>query len=159
MVQHNYLEHTGSDGSEPQERADNAGYHMPPNTRWIVVEVISAISPDPPGPVNWWLGDAQHDKVLMNPRWREIGADYARGGEYGNYWTVLFGCRSGVLPTVTLDGVTYTQREECGDPHLTLLGRRRRQSRQGRLRKRSQPRDPPQCQTCHRRRATCSLRR
>jgi uncharacterized protein YkwD len=52
MVQHNYLEHTGSDGSEPQERADNAGYHMPPNTRRIVVEVISAISPDPPGPVN-----------------------------------------------------------------------------------------------------------
>jgi hypothetical protein len=116
MVQHNYLDHTGSDGSQPQERADRAGYHVPPNSGWIVVEVISAISAEPRGPVDWWLGDDQHRKVLMNPRWREIGAGYAQGGEYGNYWTALFGCRPGVLPTITVDGVDYTHTEQCGDP-------------------------------------------
>ena len=116
MVQYDYLDHTGSDGSQPQERANQAGYHVPPNSAWIVVEVISAISADPPGPVGWWMGDDQHRKVLMNPRWREIGAGYARGGEYGNYWTALFGCRPGVLPTVSLDGVPYAHTEECGDP-------------------------------------------
>src|SRR4029077_6509893 len=54
----------------------------------------------------------------LNPRWREMGAGYAEGGEYGNYWTALFGCRPGVLPTLNLDGVTYSSREECGDPSV-----------------------------------------
>jgi hypothetical protein len=116
MVQHDYLDHTGSDGSEPQDRANAAGYHVPRRSGWIVVEVISAISADPSGPLNWWLNDAQHGKVLTNPRWRELGAGYAQGGQYGNYWTALFGCRPGVLPTVSLDGVTYTPTEQCGDP-------------------------------------------
>jgi cysteine-rich secretory family protein len=118
MVQHNYLDHTGFDGSQPQDRADRAGYHVPPSSGWIVVEVISAISADPQGPVDWWMSDSQHQKVLLNPRWREIGAGYAQGGDYGNYWTVLVGCRPGVLPTVVLDGVTYTHTEECGDPSV-----------------------------------------
>ena len=107
---------TPADGSEPQQRADAAGYHVPPNSAWIVVEVISAISDDPRGPVDWWLNDDQHAHALLNPRWREIGAGYAQGGQYGNYWTADFGCRPGVLPTVNLDGVTYTHTEECGDP-------------------------------------------
>src|SRR5438067_1848032 len=58
MVQHNYLDHTGSDGSEPQQRADKAGYHVPGNSGWIVVEVISAMSADPQGPVDWWLNQS-----------------------------------------------------------------------------------------------------
>ena len=57
-----------------------------------------------------------HARVLLNPRWREIGAGYAQGGDYGNYWTAVFGCRPGVLPGVSVDGVTYTQTEACGDP-------------------------------------------
>jgi cysteine-rich secretory family protein len=116
MVQHNYLDHTGSDGSEPQERATAAGYHVPPNSAWIVVEVISAISADPQGPVDWWLNDDQHARVLLNPRWREIGVGYAQGGDYGNYWTADVGCRPGVLPTVVFEGISYTHSEECGDP-------------------------------------------
>jgi cysteine-rich secretory family protein len=117
MVQHDYLDHTGSDGSEPQQRAAQAGYRVPPDSAWIVVEVISAISADPQGPVDWWLNESeQHSRVLLNPRWREVGAGYASGGEYGNYWTALFGCRPGVLPSVSFNGNTYTPHEECGDP-------------------------------------------
>jgi uncharacterized protein YkwD len=115
MVANSYLDHVGSDGSQPQDRAVAAGYKVPPNTGWIVVEVISAVSADPSGPVNWWIyGDpAVHGKVLLNPRWREIGGGYTRGGPYGNYWTVLVGCRPGVLPTVVLDGSTYQHTENC----------------------------------------------
>jgi hypothetical protein len=118
MVRHDYLDHIGSDGSDPQERADQAGYDVPPQSGWIVVELISAISADPQGPVNWWLNEspAVHGKVLLDPRWREIGAGYAEGGRYGNYWTVEVGCRPGVVPTVSLDGVSYTHTERCGDP-------------------------------------------
>jgi uncharacterized protein YkwD len=116
MVANGYLDHTGSDGSEPQERAVRAGYNVPPRSGWIVVEVISAISAEPSGPVNWWFnGDpAVHGKVLLNPRWREIGGGYARGGPYGNYWTVLVGCRPRVVPTVVFDGVAYEHSETCG---------------------------------------------
>src|SRR6267378_744309 len=117
MVAHNYLDHTGWDGSEPQQRAEQAGYKVPPQSGWIVVEVISAISGEPQGPVDWWLDEGvQHRPVLLNPRWREIGAGYAAGGAYGNYWTALFGCRPRVLPAVVLDGSSYTPTEQCGDP-------------------------------------------
>src|SRR5205085_3935845 len=115
MVQHNYLDHTGSDGTEPQDRA---GYHVPPQSGWIVVEVISAISGDPQGPLDWWLNSDPevHGKAVLNRRWREIRVGYAEGGEYGHYWTAMFGCRPGVLPTVTVDDTSYATKEECGDP-------------------------------------------
>src|SRR4051794_32782531 len=44
MAAQNYLDHPGADASSPQERAERAGYHVPPHSGWIVVEVISAIS-------------------------------------------------------------------------------------------------------------------
>lgn len=118
MVVHDYLDHAGSDGSTPQQRAEQAGYQVPPNSAWIVVEVISAISDEPRGPLDWWLNESPevHGKVLLDPRWREIGVGYATGGEYGHYWTVLVGCRPRILPTVDVDGQTYTSHEACGDP-------------------------------------------
>jgi uncharacterized protein YkwD len=115
MVANAYLDHTGSDGSEPQDRAIRAGYKVPPRSGWLVVEVISAIAADPAGPVNWWIkGDpAVHGKVLLNPRWREFGGGYTQGGPYGNYWTVLVGCRPGVVPVVTFEGIPYEHAEMC----------------------------------------------
>jgi hypothetical protein len=123
MVEHNYLDHPGSDGSTPQERADRAGYHVPAQSGWIVVEIISAISEDPAGPLDWWVNQSPdiHGKALLDPRWREMGVGYAAGGEYGNYWTVLFGCRPAVLPMVQLDGKLFETTEQCGDPLATTL--------------------------------------
>jgi uncharacterized protein YkwD len=116
MVANNYLDHVGSDGSQPQDRAVRAGYKVPPRSGWIVVEVISAISADPAGPVDWWINKdpAVHGKVLLNPRWREFGGGYARGGQYGNYWTVLVGCRPGVVPMLMFEDVSYPLAEDCG---------------------------------------------
>jgi hypothetical protein len=95
MVAHNYLDHTGSDNSTPQERADQGGYSLPRDGGGLVVEVISAISDQPDGPLHWWLDEspAVHGKVLLDARWRDMGVGYAAGGEFGNYWTVLVGCR------------------------------------------------------------------
>ena len=117
MVAHNYLDHTGSDSSTPQERAERAGYQVPRQSAWIVVEVISAISDDPAGPLDWWLNESPevHGKVLTDPRWREMGVGYAEGGEYGHYWTVLVGCRPDVLPTLSFEGRTFEHTERCGD--------------------------------------------
>src|SRR5438105_4011567 len=115
MVANNYLDHVGSDTSTPQERAERAGYVVPPRSGWIVVEVISAISDEPAGPLNWWLTEPTgvHRRVVLNPRWRESGVGYAAGGDYGNYWTLLVGCRPAVLPVVTLDATTYVSTELC----------------------------------------------
>jgi hypothetical protein len=111
-------------GSTPQQRADAAGYRVPPQSGWIVVEVISAISGEPAGPLDWWLNESPdvHGKVLLDPRWREFGVGYAAGGEFGNYWTVLVGCRPGVVPSVLFDGQSYTHSERCGEatPSLTV---------------------------------------
>jgi len=103
MVAHNYLDHTGWDGSEPQQRAEQAGYKVPPQSGWIVVEVISAISGEPQGPVSWWLDEGvQHRPVLLNPRWRELGVSAVHSpsapGVYRNspatIVTTDFGARS-----------------------------------------------------------------
>jgi uncharacterized protein YkwD len=116
MIARNYLDHNAPDGSDPQTRAVRNGYLVPPRSGWIVVEVISAQSSEPTGPVNWWLrGDpAGHGRVLLNPRWREFGGGYGRGGAYGNYWTVDFGCRPNVVPAIVFDGVPYEHTEACG---------------------------------------------
>jgi len=118
MARANFLDHIGSDDSTPQERAARAGYVVPPDSGWIVVEVISAISARPEGPLSWWLNEspAVHGRVLLDSLWREFGVGYASGGDYGNYWTVLVGCRPGVVPSVELDGMTYSHTEQCGDP-------------------------------------------
>jgi hypothetical protein len=118
MVARNFLDHTGSDGSQPQERAQRAGYRVPSESGWIVVEVISAISGEPAGPLDWWLNQSPdvHGTVLLNPRWREMGVGYAEGGEFGHYWTVLVACRPGVVPMVVVDGKTFETTEQCGDP-------------------------------------------
>jgi uncharacterized protein YkwD len=115
MVANHYLDHVGSDGSSPQERAGRAGYSVPPQSGWIVVEVISAISDQPAGPLEWWLTESTgiHRRVVINPRWREFGLGYAAGGDYGNYWTMLVGCRPGVLPIVNFEGTAYVHTELC----------------------------------------------
>lgn len=124
MVDKRYLEHEAPDGSTPEQRADAAGYRVPQQSGWIVVEVISAISGEPQGPLDWWLKESPdvHGKVLTDPRWREFGVGYATGGEFGNYWTVLVGCRPGVVPTVVFEGQSYAHTERCGEamPSVTV---------------------------------------
>jgi uncharacterized protein YkwD len=121
MAERDYLDHGAPDGSTPRDRARRAGYVVPPDSGWIVVELISAISDEPRGPLRWWLEESpeQHGKVLRNPRWREMGVGYAQGGRYGNYWTVLVGCRPGVIPQVVLGGVTYRHEERCDQRPLS----------------------------------------
>jgi uncharacterized protein YkwD len=115
MAVNDYLEHEGSDGSSPQMRAAQAGYEVVPGSGWLVVELISAISDEPAGPLVWWLTESPrvHGRHLLDPRYRELGIGYAEGGSYGSYWTALVGCRPGVLPDVELDGIRYRHEERC----------------------------------------------
>jgi uncharacterized protein YkwD len=120
MAENDFLEHEGSDGSIPQERAGRAGYLVPAGSGWLVVELISAISAEPDGPLNWWLHESPqtHGKHLRDPRYREFGVGYASGGSYGNYWTLLVGCRPDVLPVIAFEGATYWLGEGCDRSRL-----------------------------------------
>lgn len=118
MATNGFLDHDGSDGSTPQQRAARNGYVVPAGTGWMVIEAISA-QPSAEAALNWLLTDGLHRRVLLRPVWREVGIGYVAGGRYGNYWTLDFGCRPNVLPvfgSLSADGqsvsLTFTN-EEC----------------------------------------------
>ena len=118
MARADFLDHDGSDGSDPQQRAARAGYLVPANSGWMVIEAISAM-PSMEAALDWLLTDGLHRRVLLRETWREVGIGYASGGRYGNYWTLDFGCRPNVLPvfaTPISDGqaldLTFTN-EHC----------------------------------------------
>jgi uncharacterized protein YkwD len=100
MAASGYMEHRARDGSTPQQRAVRNGYAVPQGTAWIVVEVISA-RPTPEAAADWLLTDRLHRGVMLRPAWREMGIGYVKGGPYGQFWTIDFGCRPNVLPVLT----------------------------------------------------------
>lgn len=116
MAQKGYMDHQGRDGSSPQQRALRHGYTVPSRSAWIVVEVISA-RPTPETAVDWWLNSGVHRGVLLRGYFREIGVGYAKGGPYGQFWTISFGCRPNVLPVTaeaTAGGASLSlTNEEC----------------------------------------------
>ena len=116
MIAHGYMDHTGRDGSSPQQRAARHGYRVPGGTPWIVVEVISARA-TAEAAANWLLSDPLHRGVMLRKGWREIGVGYVQGGAYGQLWAISFGCRPNVLPVHAepTDGGTTLRltNEEC----------------------------------------------
>jgi uncharacterized protein YkwD len=113
MAAQGYMEHEGLDGSTPASRAAEAGYEVPAGSAWLVVEVISARGDPPQHALDWWLGDGLHRRVVLRPTWREMGIGFARGGPYGRFWVMLFGCRPNMLPPVLLDGTLSIPDETC----------------------------------------------
>jgi uncharacterized protein YkwD len=110
MARNGFLDHDGSDGSEPWQRALRQGYLIPSNNAWMVIEAISAM-PGLDGALGWLMQDGLHRRVLMRPSWREFVIGYVQGGPYGNYWTLDFGCRPNILPAFaspTADGTSVT---------------------------------------------------
>jgi hypothetical protein len=52
----------------------------------------------------WLLGHPPHAGVLLRPAWREAGAAYVKGGPYGQFWVMNFGCRPNVVPAFASTG-------------------------------------------------------
>ncbi len=114
MAAQGYMEHEGLDGSTPASRAFESGYETPEGSAWIVVEVISARGDPPQDALDWWLSDGLHRRVVLRSTWRDIGIGFAKGGPYGRFWVMLFGCRPNVLTPVLLDGTLNIPDENCG---------------------------------------------
>ena len=104
------VDHTGSDGSTPEQRIDAAGYA--PRHTWgenIYGGGIATVD----DAWTFWTGSTVHRNNLLNEHHREVGIGAAAGAN-GTYYTLTFGARPGVLPFFVDQGSVV------GSPAVTL---------------------------------------
>lgn len=85
MAGHNFVSHTGSDGSSYWDRVSHAGYDPV-----LVGEVITAGQAQPAAAVQAWFGSAPHHAIILVPDATHIGVGHTErpGTTYVHYWTV-----------------------------------------------------------------------
>ena len=84
MTEHNFFDHTGSDGSTVSTRVDETGYD------WSTVgENIAAGQDSASEAIAGWLSSPGHCRNLMNPDFTEAAVTCAEdaGADYTRYWT------------------------------------------------------------------------
>jgi uncharacterized protein YkwD len=89
MVNIGFFDHTGSNGSQPWDRAKNAGY-----TSSYVGENMAAGTNTPNGAFQQWLHSPGHRTNMLSPNFTEAGIGYilnAPGSEYNHYWVLVLG--------------------------------------------------------------------
>lgn len=87
MATGNFFSHTGSDGSQPHDRAASAGYQggVGENLYWRGSKSIAIKQA-----INWWLGSEGHCMNIMSEGWKEIGASCVQNSST-SYFTLEFG--------------------------------------------------------------------
>lgn len=89
---HNFLSHTGSDGSTYWQREVAVGY----TGSWGGEIIYAGLggSNNPQSAVTWWMNDAPHKAIILAD-YQDFGAGYADcpSGTYGGFFTVDFGHR------------------------------------------------------------------
>ena len=89
MARKNYFEHRGSDGSQPRDRVQRAGYRSRLTGENIALGPESAEEV-----VAGWLASPGHCANIMEPRFEDIGVALATGRKRGQiYWVQTFGAR------------------------------------------------------------------
>jgi uncharacterized protein YkwD len=71
MATHDFLGHTGSDGSAPWERMRRDGY-----TDWFAAGEVIVIAATPGAAVYHLMQDQAHRDILLGPAFNEIGVGY-----------------------------------------------------------------------------------
>jgi uncharacterized protein YkwD len=84
MARHNFLSHTGADGSSPFDRIRRYGY----NYRRAGENIASGYS-SAQDVMQGWLNSSGHRANILNPKFRDIGIGVASGNK--RYWTQTFG--------------------------------------------------------------------
>lgn len=87
MAQHNFVGHTGSNGSSMQERVDATGYS------WGALgENVAAGQATPQEVMRSWMGSEGHRQNILNPDFTEIGVAYQENpsAEMTYYWVQVF---------------------------------------------------------------------
>ncbi|MBC7006485.1 CAP domain-containing protein [Photobacterium sp. BZF1] len=87
MANNNFMSHTGSDGSTPQDRIEATGYSW---STWA--ENVAAGQKDINAVMTSWMNSPGHCKNIMNGSVTEMGASFVENSstQYGIYWTQVF---------------------------------------------------------------------
>ncbi|SMC26743.1 Uncharacterized conserved protein YkwD, contains CAP (CSP/antigen 5/PR1) domain [Desulfacinum hydrothermale DSM 13146] len=90
MARHHFVSHTGTGGTTPWHRIRRAGY---PARRYG--ENVAAGIPGPKQVVEAWLQSPSHRKVLLNPKYREMGIGYVASPQspHKHYWVLELASR------------------------------------------------------------------
>jgi uncharacterized protein YkwD len=92
MLNQDYFDHTGRNGSKPWDRAGAVGYAAS-----MIGENIAAGYGSAESVVQGWINSPGHRANLLNFRYTEMGLGYSSSAQdtgtvnYGNYWTQMFG--------------------------------------------------------------------
>lgn len=88
MSHNDFMGHSGSDGSDPSDRVEEAGYN------WSrCAENVCMGYRTPEEAVQGWLESEGHCRNIMNPGYKEAGAAFAAGRDRRPYWTIVFGTK------------------------------------------------------------------
>ncbi len=92
MRDQNYFDHTGLDGSSPWDRMCDACYELACGPSTAVAENIAAGNSGAQGTFTQWQNSPGHNANMLGANFTQIGIGRATGGgQYGTYWTNVFG--------------------------------------------------------------------
>jgi uncharacterized protein YkwD len=87
-----YFSHTGQDGSSPWDRACAACYDLGCGPMTAMAENIAAGNAGAAGTFMQWQTSPGHNANMLGASFTQIGIGRATGGgQYGSYWTNVFG--------------------------------------------------------------------
>jgi uncharacterized protein YkwD len=123
MADHNFTDHTGSDGSDGGQRMEEAGYD------WIGWgEIIGwGFGGDTTRMIDWWMNSPPHKAIILSNNFTDFGAGYAynANSQWRHYWTVNFGARA-TLATTSADyfyTCAFVVQNELGGSSLLIHSR------------------------------------
>lgn len=92
MRDQNYFDHTGLNGSSPWARSCDACYELGCGPQTAMAENIAAGNAGAQGTFNQWKNSPGHNANMLGASFTVIGIGRATGGgQYGSYWTNVFG--------------------------------------------------------------------
>jgi uncharacterized protein YkwD len=92
MRDNNYFSHNGLNGSSPWERSCDACYELGCGPMTAMAENIAAGNSGAQGTFDQWKNSPGHNANMLGGNFKMIGIGRATGGgQYGSYWTNVFG--------------------------------------------------------------------
>ncbi|WP_082153604.1 SafA/ExsA family spore coat assembly protein [Bacillus sp. LL01] len=85
MIDKRYFSHTSPTYGSPFDMIRNFGISYR-----TAGENIAAGQKTPQEVMNAWMNSEGHRKNILSSQYTEIGVGYAKGGQYGHYWTQMF---------------------------------------------------------------------
>ncbi len=92
MRDNNYFSHTGLNGSSPWDRACDACYDLGCGPQTAMAENIAAGNSGAQATFDQWQNSPGHNANMLGSSFTQLGIGRATGGgQYGVYWTNVFG--------------------------------------------------------------------